>query len=477
MNEQHTGGTATCIEQATCEICHEKYGAKDSNNHVGTLEWRRTATRHSREWNCCNLVTVAEENHHWENGTCEECQYNCTHTGGTATCTEQATCETCGEKYGDLLPHTFTKKDTDAKYLKTAATCTTKAVYYHSCSACGAKGATTFEYGDLLPHTFTKEDTDAKYLKSAATCTAKAVYYHSCSECGAKGTTTFEYGDLLPHSFTREDTDAKYLKTAATCTTRAVYYHSCSECGAKGSTTFEYGNMLGHSFTKQDTDAKYLKSAATCTARAVYYYSCSACGEKGRETFVYGDTLPHNAEVSWSHDSKNHWHDCISCGGKTNIQLHIWGDITIIDLKTGAVSAECKVCGSEYVGSLKDAAAYPSNGYIYGIAPETKVEKLNELFGTDITVSGAKNGLVGTGTTISINGKIYTVVIKGDINGDGKITAADYVKVRMHILKRISLDGAELLASHVITGNSKPVSAADYIAIRRHILGIKLIAQ
>ena len=30
----------------------------------------------------------------------------CEHTGGTATCTDLAICEKCGESYGETLPHT-----------------------------------------------------------------------------------------------------------------------------------------------------------------------------------------------------------------------------------------------------------------------------------------------------------------------------------------------------------------------------------
>ena len=48
-------------------------------------------------------------------------------------------------------------------------------------------------------HNFNVKSTDSKYLKSAATTTSKAVYYYSCS-CGEKGTETFEYGELLSNN-------------------------------------------------------------------------------------------------------------------------------------------------------------------------------------------------------------------------------------------------------------------------------------
>ena len=44
-------------------------------------------------------------NHSWEDGKCTKCDALCSHSGGTATCIEQATCISCGEKYGKLATH------------------------------------------------------------------------------------------------------------------------------------------------------------------------------------------------------------------------------------------------------------------------------------------------------------------------------------------------------------------------------------
>ena len=93
--------------------------------------------------------------------------------------------------------HSFTVKKAQKKYLKSAATCTEKAVYFYSCS-CGAVGTTTFEYGKTIAHTYDQQVAKDKYLKSVATCTKKAVYFYSCS-CSAVGTTTFEYGETIAH--------------------------------------------------------------------------------------------------------------------------------------------------------------------------------------------------------------------------------------------------------------------------------------
>ena len=79
------------------------------------------------------------------------------HTGGTATCTAKAVCEVCKAEYGEKLPHNFTAETVDAKYLKSAATCTEKAVYYKSCAVCGLSSEgtadeATFFSGNALNH-------------------------------------------------------------------------------------------------------------------------------------------------------------------------------------------------------------------------------------------------------------------------------------------------------------------------------------
>ena len=62
------------------------------------------------------------------------------------------------------------------------------------------------EYGEMAAHSFTAEKAETQYLKSAATCTEKAVYYKSCAVCGlsSEGTAdeaTFFSGKALDHNW------------------------------------------------------------------------------------------------------------------------------------------------------------------------------------------------------------------------------------------------------------------------------------
>ena len=69
----------------------------------------------------------------------------------------------------------------------------------------------------------------------------------------------------------------------------------------------------------------------------------------------------------------------------------------------------------------------------------------------------------------------YTTVIKGDVNGDGKIYATDYVRVRNHIMGKTKLTGAYLEAADI--NNDNQIYATDYVKIRNHIMGKTQIEQ
>ena len=174
---------------------------------------------------------------HWK--TCTECGANgefSKHTGGTATCTAKAVCETCDQPYGELGAHKLTK--TDAK----AASCTEAGnEAYWTCSGCGKyfsdeNGTNEIEKDSwvlkTLGHDRTK--TDAK----EATCTEDGNNeYYTCSRCGGvfkdeAGTqaTTVEAETLkkLGHDWSNKD------GFCAVCHTKCDRVHkpgtTCSVC-------------------------------------------------------------------------------------------------------------------------------------------------------------------------------------------------------------------------------------------------------
>ncbi|MFR0735346.1 MAG: hypothetical protein ACLSHR_00055 [Oscillospiraceae bacterium] len=78
-------------------------------------------------------------------------------TAAAATCTAKAVCTVCGGEYGEMAAHSFTAEKAETQYLKSAATCTEKAVYYKSCAVCGLSSEgtadeATFFSGNALDH-------------------------------------------------------------------------------------------------------------------------------------------------------------------------------------------------------------------------------------------------------------------------------------------------------------------------------------
>ena len=381
----------------------------------------------------------------------------CEHSGGEATCTEKAKCEICGAEYGETKPHSYAQIKLP-EYLKSAATCTAKAVYYTSCTECGRSSEgtadeATFEYGNALGHKYgewvsngdgthtrvcandsTHTETKACH-GGKATCTAKAI----CEVCGKA------YGEMKPHSYTNKKSP-EYLKSAATCTAKAVYYTSCADCGlsSKGTAdeaTFEYGNALGHkygewvsngdgthsrvcandsthietknchggkatctakaicevcgkaygemtahTFTAKSAVSRYLKKAATCTEKSEYYVSCAGCGlsskgTKSEATFE-GSALGHlltqwNVTDASCTESGSEERHCTRCDYKQTQIIpakgHTFGEWKITKnvgcVTDGEQTRECTVCGSKETKVIAATGVHVYGGWKVTKAP------------------------------------------------------------------------------------------------------------
>jgi len=119
-------------------------------------------------------------------------------------------------------------------------------------------------------------------------------------------------------------------------------------------------------------------------------------------------------------------------------------------------------------------------GYLSKIGESTTVNtflsKINEKSQIKIfkgTSEVKTTALVGTGMKIKLmNGnttvQTLTVVITGDINGDGNITLTDFVQLKSHLLNKSKLTGSYSQAAD-INGDGK-VTLTDYVKLKAHIL-------
>ena len=79
------------------------------------------------------------------------------------------------------------------------------------------------------------------------------------------------------------------------------------------------------------------------------------------------------------------------------------------------------------------------------------------------------SGNLGTGYTVKYNGTTYTVVKKGDVNGDAGITSADYVRVKNELRNKVSLTSSQNSAADV--NNDGTISSADYVRVKNYLRG------
>ena len=294
-----------------------------------------------------------------------------THSGGNATCQKKAVCDGCGQEYGELGNHIFTET-VDGKYLVSAATCGSKAVYNKSCSVCGVKSNETFETGEF-DYTNHIGSTYKKNQKEA-TCYAEGytgdIYCSTCNHEIEKGSPIAKNAHNPASIWTTDETNhwkecqtvgcgniidkAHHSGGEATCVKKAI----CSVCKV------EYGavDLSNH----KHTEVRNAKSATCCEkgyTGDTYCTDCNALVSIGAEIPATGNHT--DADGKWETDGTNHWHTCYF-GTKFDLTAHSGGEATCIS------KANCSVCGIEY-GNV-DASNH-KHTEIRNAKPTTEQEK------------------------------------------------------------------------------------------------------
>lgn len=204
----HKGGKATCTQKAVCDTCHSEYGEINADNHTGTEKWTQTATTHEKKYDCCGKVTIAQENHNWKDGACETCGYVCVHSGGEATCTKGAVCETCGREYTDKDMANHSGK---VVWVQTEKT-------HKQAYDCCDKEVSTSEAHGWKNGVCTVCDYQCKHAGGSATCVKKAV----CTICSE------EYGTY--NMSIHEGLKSVAAKAATRTDEGNIEYWYCKDC-------------------------------------------------------------------------------------------------------------------------------------------------------------------------------------------------------------------------------------------------------
>ena len=85
-------------------------------------------------------------------------------------------------------------------------------------------------------------------------------------------------------------------------------------------------------------------------------------------------------------------------------------------------------------------------------------------------VSLTSGGIVGTGCKVTdSNDNVYTVIVRGDVDGTGEVDATDYLQIKQVLLGAYDLTGVYYTASDI--DKDGEISSTDYLHIKAHFLG------
>ena len=175
--------------------------------------------------------------------------------------------------------------------------------------------------------------------------------------------------------------------------------------------------------------------------------------------------------------SFSHW---VDGSGKRFVEGRTYmpaGDVTYTAVFTKTANSGGGTGGStggSTGGNTGTNTPTPSGNYLTGVSPSTSVSAMNSA-GYTIYSGSAKvtSGLVGTGMTAVSSSATVTIVVTGDVSGDGKITITDVVKLQKYVVGSNSLSGAYAKAAD-INGDGK-VTITDVVQAAQVTVGQRTI--
>lgn len=153
-----------------------------------------------------------------------------------------------------------------------------------------------------------------------------------------------------------------------------------------------------------------------------------------------------------------------------------WDKVKLANGKIGYIASKYLApCGTNVTKK-----AEISNSNIKAIPNLTIKELASTLKFTnyEVTKDGVKKAdtdAIGTGYKIKDNStnKEYTAIVLGDVNGDGKVKATDYMKIKNYIMNTSKLSEVEKKAADV--NKDGEIKATDYMKIKNYIMGTSSI--
>ena len=196
--------------------------------------------------------------------------------------------------------------------------------------------------------------------------------------------------------------------------------------------------------------------------------------------------INHNGNVSIpleSQDQENKKYIyCTSNAGES----FIYKNGNFIDMKTigtmnGCIKAFTKLSANENQTKLISSKyTISSNNMIKGVLPESSLGEFhrNILNNKKYSIINSKSeevtnndGTITTGMSlITETNEKYTIIVKGDTNGDGKATGTDLIRIKKHVVEIEDLKGNEFTAGDI--NNDGTVTSTDALNITQYLCDI-----
>lgn len=485
--ETHTYDTDyTVISNATCSDVGVKWRSCSVCGYKDIVETPKDKTNHSQikdEWLYFPAPTCVEGGIKYKvcyacNGKLDETQVpanpeahsasgektvvieaNCAQAGVVAD-----VCKYCQSKFNE----TTTSKNNDVHIVSddskweilSYSTCTVGGKYVCYCDNCGEIAITKF----YDPTGYHYHD-DVLHIDKDATCSEKGIMSYHCAECGMSMDAQEIPVDESAHEYTLDFVVDK----KATCVENGEKSKHCIYCDKR----IEISEITADTSAHEYGEEWIVTKEATCSSMGLKYTVCKLCGE---------ESIPVATAKS----------------------DHIYGDYEIIQESADGLSARvkytCTVCANEkediivFNQNSGDGDIGDGNDYskifklvplatsviavdydkliVSNVARNMTVEKFNSNFTNSnrcvIYDTGhsvvSEESLISTGMRINyedISGIVtnYYVSVTGDIDSDGKVTAADARLVLRCAADLAKLDGAYFVAADV--NQDGKVTASD----------------
>jgi len=157
----------------------------------------------------------------------------------------------------------------------------------------------------------------------------------------------------------------------------------------------------------------------------------------------------------------------------SNAEGYIWDKVVTSNGTVGYCVRQNKEDGTAWIQSLskKKYEVDDKNANIICV-PDMTPEKLKSLSSDVVVKNGAnqiaKDAKIGTGYTITVNGKTYTAVVKGDPSGDGIVNSADLLKIVKHLKKTGEIKNNSVYSSADVNSDTQ-INSADLLKIVKYL--------